>query len=191
MKKFVYLFCLGMIVVSCGGGDKDTTNPAATETAKPATAKAPVDPVAELRTALQAAAAVGSISDDQTAKIVTLFKELLPDISGYDWVIDPILSEDDDEVLIALELNQAGSEDQAMWFHVIYVPKRPEEEKADFGLEGDSFDGYKGMGAENEDLFIMVGNTEIRAVAESDEYKNDDKIKEVLGGFKLKLIETL
>ncbi len=37
----------------------------------------------------------------------------------------------------------------------------------------------------------MVGNTEIRAVAESDEYKNDAKIREVIRGFKLKLIETL
>jgi len=37
----------------------------------------------------------------------------------------------------------------------------------------------------------MVGNTEIRAVAESDEYKNDAKIIEVIRGFKLKLIETL
>ena len=191
MKKLVYLLCLGMIVVSCGDGDKDTTKPATTETTKPVISEAPVDQVAELRTALQAAASVGSISDDQSAKIITLFKELLPKISGYDWVIDPILSEDDEEVLISLELNQAESEDQAMWFHVIYVPKRPEEEKADFGLEGDSFDGYKGIGTENEDLFIMVGNTEIRAVAESDEYKNNAKIREVLHGFKLKLIETL
>ncbi len=191
MKKLVYLLCLGMIVVSCGDGDKDTTKPATTETTKPVISEAPADPVAELRTALQAAAPVGSISDDQLAKIATLFKELLPEISGYDWVIDIILSEDDDEVLIALELNQAGSEDQAMWFHVIYVPKRQKDEKADFGLKEDGIDGYNGMGAEDEDLFIMVGNTEIRAVAESDEYKNDDKIREVLHGFKLKLIETL
>jgi len=37
----------------------------------------------------------------------------------------------------------------------------------------------------------MVGNTEIRAITESDEYKDDAKIREVLRGFKLKLIETL
>ena len=191
MKKLVYLLCLGMIVVSCGDGDKDTTKPATTETTKPVISEAPADPVAKLRTALQAAAPVGSISDDQLAKIATLFKELLPEISGYDWIIDILLSEEDEEVLISLELNQAGSKDQAMWFHVIYVPKRPDEEKADFGLEEDSFDGYKGMGSENENLFILVGNTEIRAVAESDEYKNDAKIKDVLRGFNLKLIETL
>jgi hypothetical protein len=183
MKKFVYLLCVGMILVSCGDGDTDAT--------KPATSEAPVDQVAELRTALQAASPLGSISDDQSARIATLFKKLLPEISGYDWVIDILLSEDDEEVLISLELNQAGGDDQAMWFHVIYVPKRQEEEKADYGLEEDSFDGYKGMGMENEHLFIMVGNTEIRAVAEADEYKNDAKIREALRGFKLKLIETL
>jgi hypothetical protein len=183
MKKLLYLLSVGIILVSCGEGEKDTT--------KIATSKAPEDPVAELRTALQDAAPHGSISDDQSAKIMSLFKELLPEISGYDWVVDILLSEDDEEVLISLELNQANGGDQAMWFHVIYVPKRQEEEKVDYGVEEDSFDGYKGMGAEDENLFIMVGNTEIRAVAESDEYKDNAKIREVLRGFKLKLIETL
>ncbi len=183
MKKLFYLLSIGILLVSCGKTD--------TENTKPAAAKAPVDPVAELRAALQAAAPVGSISEDQSSKLVKLFQEVLPEISGYDWVIDPLLSDEDDEVLISLELNKAGGGDQAMWFHVIYVPNRPEEEKVDYGVEEDRFDGYQGMASENENLFIMVGNTEIRAVAESDDYKNDAKIRDVLRGFKLKLIETL
>lgn len=37
----------------------------------------------------------------------------------------------------------------------------------------------------------VYGNVEIRAVANSDEYKNDDAIKGMLSAFKLKDIETL
>ena len=50
---------------------------------------------------------------------------------------------------------------------------------------------YRGIGMEDVHYFIMVGNLEIRAVAASDEYKKDGKLKGILTAFKLKEIEKL
>ena len=47
------------------------------------------------------------------------------------------------------------------------------------------------MGMKDTHYFILVGNMEIRLVADADEFKNDDKIKELLRAFKLEEIEKL
>ena len=72
-----------------------------------------------------------------------------------------------------------------MWFHILYKREKPEF----YGSE--DFEGYRGMGFEDKHYFILVGNMEIRAVADSEEFQNDKKIKSMLRAFKLKEIERL
>ena len=72
-----------------------------------------------------------------------------------------------------------------IWFHILYKQEKPEF----YGSE--DFGRYRGMGMKDTHYFILVGNLEIRAVADSEQYKNDSKIKGVLNAFKLKDIEKL
>jgi len=47
------------------------------------------------------------------------------------------------------------------------------------------------MGLEDTHYFILVGNVEIRLLASSEEFEDDEKIKDLLRAFKLKEIERL
>ena len=75
--------------------------------------------------------------------------------------------------------------EKLMFFHLVY--KREWIKR--YGKE--DFGKYRGKGYKNKQYFILVGNLEIRAVATSDEYKDESKIKDMLNAFKLSDIAAL
>jgi|LGVF01.1.fsa_nt_gb hypothetical protein len=86
---------------------------------------------------------------------------------------------------VDLKRKDDKSFDRLIWFHILYKQEKPKF----YGSE--DFEGYRGMGMKDAHYFIFVGNLEIRAVAASDEFENDKKIKDILRAFKLKDIENL
>ncbi|MGY8767054.1 MAG: hypothetical protein ACKVH8_01320 [Pirellulales bacterium] len=88
--------------------------------------------------------------------------------------------------LISLRLINKETKRRQMWFHILY---KKEKDPA-YGVE-DFLDNYRGMGSNDVHYFILAGRVEIRAVAVSDEYKDDAKIKGILAAFNLKEIEKL
>ncbi|MCF7668473.1 MAG: hypothetical protein K9N48_01705 [Verrucomicrobia bacterium] len=131
---------------------------------------------------------------DDKEKLETLIFTILPDQEyiGEDreWQVkylDDGDEEGDVKDILSVRLLEKGdvSANRLIWFHIFYTHDKQEF----YGNE--NFEGYRGMGMEDRHYFILVGNVEIRAVAASEEYKNDVKIKDILKAFKLKDIEKL
>jgi len=127
------------------------------------------------------------LSKDETEEFERLLLEVLPgqDQIGADkqWHVKLHGSTG----FFQVDLKKKGDEpnERFMWFHILYFP----EGKESYGSE--DFGEYRGMGAKDVHYFILVGNLEIRAVADAEEYRDDEKIKEMLNAFKLKAIEKL
>ncbi len=124
----------------------------------------------------------------EKAQIEKLLVSILPDkkyIGDKEWkVVYHDMNKGD---FFQVDLKKKGDKSFArlIWFHILYKQEKPKF----YGSE--NFGKYRGMGMKNRHYFILVGKVEIRAVAASDEYKNDKKIKSILKAFKLKDIEKL
>ena len=129
------------------------------------------------------------LSETQKKKAEQLLKLVLPDKNHIgekkEWKV--IYHDTDQGDFFQADLKKKGdtSFDKFMWFHILYKQETPKF----YGSE--DFWGYRGMGMKDVHYFILAGNLEIRAVAVSDEYKNDKAIKDMLRAFKLKDIENL
>jgi len=129
------------------------------------------------------------LSKDEKEDIERLLIDVLPsqDRIGADKQWDVTYYDADKGDLFQVDLKKRGNtpNNRLMWFHILYLPERPET----YGSE--DFGEYRGMGAKDAHYFILVGHLEIRAVADAEEYRNDEKIKGMLKAFKLKEIEKL
>lgn len=135
------------------------------------------------------AAPGGTLDEKERRQVEDRFAAFLPSEqyigAGKEWTLKYHDSEEEDVLSVVLKQKGGTSSDQCMWFHILYKPDGDDS----YGYE--DFGDYRGMGAKGVHYFIKVGNVEIRAVADSDEYKNDEAIKGMLNAFKLKDIETL
>lgn len=122
-------------------------------------------------------------------RVETLLVTILPDKTfiGDDKEWKVIYQDMDQGDFFQVDLRNKGEKSfgRFIWFHILYKQEKPKF----YGSE--DFGKYRGMGMKDVHYFILVGNVEIRAVADSDEYKNDKKIKGILEAFKLNNIETL
>lgn len=131
------------------------------------------------------------LNEAEKEEIETLLVHILPDerVIGTDktWQVSyHDLNEPGDFFQVDLIKKGGNSFDDCyMWFHILYQNERDDT----YGTE--NFEGYRGMGTKDAHYFIMVGNVEIRAVADAEEYKNDTKIKNILRAFPLQAIERL
>ncbi len=129
------------------------------------------------------------LPSNEKKEIERLLVCILPDKDyigeNKEWAISYHDMEEGDFFQVDLKNKGDESFNKDMWFHILYIQEKP----SFYGNE--DFEGYRGMGMKDVHYFILVGNVEIRAVASSQEYKNDNKIKEMLKAFKLKKIENL
>lgn len=149
---------------------------------------------AKLSECLRAASQPGEVTQEQKKELENLLRFVLPEIkgelAGYRWDVEYIDSESRNfYFLVNLRPTGGNSWDRDMWFHIFYEPSPDEHRVKHYGNE--DFEGYRGMGATDMHFFVLVGHVEIRAVAMSDKFKNDKKIRDVLRAFKLKVIEKL
>jgi hypothetical protein len=152
--------------------------------------------LAQLAQGLQNGAKAGiELGDPQCEEMSSLLRMVLPelrgDLAGYSWEVSCNKETDDQDIFFSLELNKEmeGAIEQAMWFHIIYNPHMSVEERESYG--SDVFDGYRASGAQDAHLWILVNNFEIRAVAEAADFKNSEKIAEILRAAKLKEMAKL
>ena len=135
-----------------------------------------------------------SLEIDQTkldvikTKFVEMFPKTEGDLKEYTWDISISKAKDDNCLFISADLyrNKGEEYERIMWFHIIYNPNLTEYEREKYG---DDFEGYKGSLNEDNHLWILVNNVEIRAIAESDDFMKTQKIKDVLKSFDLKSLE--
>lgn len=131
----------------------------------------------------------GKLTEEEKEEVTGLLKIVLPEPAyiGEDkeWQVEFHDMDGNDFFSVNLKKKGDKSFNKYMWFHVLYKMEKPKS----YGSE--DFGDYRGMGLENVHYFILVGKLEIRAVASSEEYKNDEKIKGMLKAFKLKSIEKL
>jgi len=203
MKYCIIALMILACLVACG---KEAEKPKPGQAISQAQKAEPkqVDPMAQKLAALgknlkDAAQEGVELSDEQIAELEELFQLVLPkaegDLAGYTWEISCSKGTDDKDVFYGANLYRPKGEaeeaeqEKVMWFHIIYNPHMTQEEKDGYGTE--DLDGYKGMGAKDEHFFVLVGNTEIRAVADSEDFKSDEKIKGVIRRFALKKIASL
>jgi len=102
-----------------------------------------------------------------------------------EWQVTYHDMDEDDFFQVDLKKKGDTSLDRFAWCHVLY-----KQEKPDF-YGSEDFGDYRGMGLEDTHYFILVGNVEIRLLASSEEFEDDEKIKDLLRAFKLKEIERL
>lgn len=130
-----------------------------------------------------------TLEENRREHLEQLLLNVLPDHNdiGDDKEWKVVYHDMDEGDFFQVDLKKKGdtSFDRFVWFHILYKNETPEF----YGSE--DFGPYRGMGAEDVHYFILVGNIEIRAIADSDEYKSDEKIKGLLRAFKLKQIEQL
>ena len=129
------------------------------------------------------------LEEKEKEQIETLLVTILPDkkFIGDDkeWKVVYHDTDKNDFFQVDLKMKGEKSSDRLIWFHILYKQEKPKF----YGSE--DFGKYRGMGAEDVHYFILVENVEIRAIAASDEYKDDKKIKGILNAFKFEEIEKL
>ncbi len=129
------------------------------------------------------------LSATEKQKLEELLSIVLPDTNyiGEDkeWKVAYYDAGEEDFFQVDLKKKGDKSFNRFMWFHILYKQKKPEF----YGSE--DFGEYRAMGMKGVHYFILVGNLEIRAVADSEEFKKDKRIKDMLRAFKLKDIEKL
>jgi hypothetical protein len=147
----------------------------------------------ELAALLREGAKPGQLSDEDKARIEEALLVVLPEttggLAGLEWEVTYLDMDEGDFFSAELRRPDAEFGEKEMWFHILYRPDMPADERASYGME--DFEGYRGMGMEDTHYFILVGATEIRAVADSDEFKDDDRILGTLRAFKLDEIARL
>lgn len=198
MKRLIPLAIILLVFfVACG---KSTPEKTSEEAAKPAEPVQPVDPrvekLAQLATELKAAAQEGvEVPDEKCQLMSDLLKLVLPeitqDLAGCEWDVSCSKNTEDKDILFTVYLNRTMEEtkDQPMWFHIIYNPHMSAEDRENYG--SDVCNGYKATISENAHLWVLVNNMEIRAIADTEDFKNDEKIKSVVSKFDFKEIEKL
>lgn len=197
MKRWIPLvlvIALCVFIIACGQGDQ---KPAETkETVKPKPVDPRVEKLAQFGKELKATAQAGvevtwEKSEEIAKKLFLVLPKTTGELAGMEWEVSFSKNTDEKDMLFSANLNRKKGEEteQVMWFHILYNPHLTQEERNDYSTE--KFEGYPATVAENQHLWILVNNMEIRAVADSDDFKNDAKIQAVLKGFALKDIEKL
>ncbi len=199
MKKWIpLLLVLCLLFVACGEKAETPKKEEPVKKAeKPEPKKDPrAEKLAKFGAVLKEKVKVGvEIPDEELTKLAELLRLVLPettgDLAGFTWDVSCSKNKDENDMLFAVELNRMKGEEkeQAMWFHILYNAELPQNERDEYGTE--VFEGYRATVAENAHIWILVNNMEIRAVADAEDFKNNDKIKAVLKAFKLKDIEAL
>ena len=158
--------------------DNNSTNKDAQDTE----VKKEVDPLEALSKEMKDYSKEG-LEVDQTkldaikTKLTDMFPKAEGDFKGYTWDISISKSKDDNYLFISANFQRKkGEEDErVMWFHILYNPNLTKDERDNYG--SDNFEGYKGSLNEDNHFWILVNNVEIRAIAESEDFKKDTKNK--------------
>ncbi len=93
--------------------------------------------------------------------------------------------EERDSILISADLKPKGGGDRLVWAHIVFKGKKPDS----YGIE--KFKSYPVMRMENRHVFLLAGRTEIRLVADDDDWKDDGKLEGLFKAMDLKAIKKL
>lgn len=197
MKRWIPLvlvIALCVFISACGQGEQ---KPAETkEEVKPAPVDPRVEKLAQFGKELKEMAQAGvevswEKSEEVAKKLLLVLPETTGELAGMEWEVSLSKNTDEKDMLFSANLNRKKGEEkeQVMWFHIIYNPHLTQEERDNYSSE--KFEGYPAMVSENQHLWLLVNNMEIRGIADAQDYQNDAKIKAVLKGFALKDIEKL
>ena len=193
MKRWVPLVII-FFVFLIGCGEKAEQQAPPKEVKKEVKVDPKVEKLAKFGAELKETAKVGvEISWEKSEELAKTLLLVLPettgDLAGMEWEMSCSKNKDEGDMLFTANLNRKKGEETetAMWFHILYNPHLTKEERDDYGTE--TFEGFKATVAEKAHLWVLVNNTEIRGVADAEDFKDDAKIKAVLQKFNFKEIE--
>lgn len=188
MKSLILILTLSALLTGCGKQDQAVAPEKPNTEAKSDVGSPESDTgLEQLSALLKKGGAEGvKLSSNEKEKVEELLGLILPGEDAVDsdkvWKVNYHDGEGND--FFQVDLNAEGGE-RLIWFHILYKQEKPSV----YGSE--DFGKYRGMGHEDAHYFILVGNVEIRAVANAESYKDAAKIKETLNMFKLEDVEKL
>ena len=158
------------------------------------TGGAAVDPEQRLSQLLKRGAEPGELTVAERAEVERLLLPLLPAtegaLEGFAWRVAYDDLPDGDFVSIDL-LQRAEDLDtapRAMWFHLFWRGAPPAAEPARWTKR---LGRWPARGVDDHHLFVRVGALELRAVAEADEFRDAERIRETVEAFDLDALSRL
>jgi hypothetical protein len=150
------------------------------------------DPVGRLSQLLRQGARPGELTKEERGEAEQLLLRLLPRLdgalSGYRWRVayDDLPEADFVSVDLVKGDDRVGT--RALWLHLLWRGALPAAERASYALR---LGHWPARGIEGHHLFVRVGGVELRAVADAPEFRDAQKLRDVLDRFDLDALARL
>jgi hypothetical protein len=157
-------------------------------------ATAAADPEERLGQLLRRGAEPGELTVAEREEVERLLVPLLPategELEGHSWRVAYDDLPAGDFVSIDLLRGEAPSDTapRAMWFHLFWRGTPPAAEPASWSKQ---LGRWPARGVEGHHLFVRVGGVELRAVAEAEEFRDAERIRETVEAFDLDALAGL
>lgn len=157
-------------------------------------APAAADPEARLGQLLRRGAEPGELTVDEREEVERLLVPLLPDtegeLEGHSWRVayDDLPAGDFVSIDLLRAEEPSDTAPRAMWFHLFWRGEPPAAEKASWTKR---LGRWPARGVEDHHLFVRVGGVELRAVAEADEFRDEERLRETVEAFDLDALAGL
>src|SRR5688572_25941463 len=157
------------------------------------------DPEQRLGQLLRRGAQPGELTVAEREEVERLLVPLLPategELEGHSWRVayDDLPAGDFVSIDLLHAEEPTDTAPRAMWFHLFWrgTPETGANERAEPARWTKQLGRWPARGVEGHHLFVRVGGVELRAVAESDDFRRDERIREVLERFDLPALAKL
>jgi len=157
-----------------------------------ATAAGATTPVSRLSELLRRGAQPGELTLAERAEVERLVTGLLPKLAGplagYEWRV----AYDDLPVgdFVSVDLLQGSGEaaPRAIWFHLVWRGALTAAEREAWGAQ---LGRFPARGVPGHHLFVRAGGVELRAVAEAPAFRDDSRLRDLVGRFDLDALARL
>ncbi|HEV8632235.1 MAG TPA: hypothetical protein VGV61_18115 [Thermoanaerobaculia bacterium] len=150
------------------------------------------DPASRLSRLLREGALPGELTVAERGEAERLLLPVLPKLdgalAGYRWRVAYDDLPDGDFMSVDLMQGEGEAAPRAMWFHLFWRGALPAAEQGAYLLR---LGPWPARGIEGHHLFVRLGDVELRAVAEAPEFRDAQRIREVLGRFDLAALARL
>lgn len=157
------------------------------------------DPEERLGQLLRRGAEPGELTVAEREEVERLLVPLLPAtegrLEGHSWRVayDDLPAGDFVSIDLLRAEEPSDTAPRAMWFHLFWrgAPQAPETAGAEPASWSKQLGRWPARGVEDHHLFVRVGGVELRAVAEAEEFRDAERIRETVEAFDLDALADL
>ena len=162
-------------------------------------AAAAADPEERLGQLLRRGAEPGELTVDEREEVERLLVPILPategELEGHSWRVayDDLPAGDFVSIDLLRGEEPSDTATRAMWFHLFWrgAPETVVTEAAEPASWSKQLGRWPARGVEGHHLFVRVGGVELRAVAEAEEFRDAERIRETVEAFDLDALAGL